>query len=175
MAERVTVDVINLTVIGKKYKLTFGDDIEPWDVNAYDVYPWNTLQYTLRERLGLTGTKPWCEHGACGACTVLVDGKPILSCLTLTASLDGKEVTTIEGLGTPTNLHPIQQAFIENNGAQCGFCTPGMIVATKALLDKNPNPTVDEIKWGLANNLCRCSNYTFIIKAVQAAAQKLQK
>lgn len=167
-------DFVALTVNGKEYKLTFGDDIEPWDVNAYDVYPWDTLLHTLRERLHLTGTKPSCNRGACGACTVIIDGKAALACMTLTADCNNKSVTTIEGLGTPDKLHPIQEAFIENNAAQCGFCTPGMIMAAKALLDRNPEPTVEDIKWGLGNNTCRCGNYTFILKAVLAAAKKMR-
>ncbi len=153
---------ITLTINGKKKIMTFGDDIEPWEAGAYDVYPWDTLLNTLREKFNLIGTKPWCRQGACGACTELIDGKAALSCLTLTASCDGKEITTIEGLGTPEKLHPIQEVFIQEQAAQCGFCTPGFVMATKALLDQNPNPTVDEIKKGLGNNLCRCSNYTFI-------------
>jgi carbon-monoxide dehydrogenase small subunit len=161
-------------VNGKKYSLTFGDDIDPWDVNAYDVYPWHTLLFTLRERLNLFGAKPSCNHGACGACTVIIDGEAALSCMTLTADCDNKTVLTIEGLGTPDKLHPIQEAFIENNASQCGFCTPGMVMATKALLDKNSEPTEEEIKQGLANNTCRCGNYSFIIRAVQSAAKKLK-
>ena len=174
MAERVTVDVINLAVNGKKYKLTFGDDIEPWDVNAYDVYPWHMLAWTLRYKLGLKGLKLGCNRGACGTCTVIMDGRLILSCMTLTAQCDGSEITTIEGLGTPTNLHPIQQAFVENHGSQCGFCAPGMIMATKALLDKNPDPTAEDVKRGLAGNICRCGNYHFITRSVLAAAEKLK-
>ena len=175
MPETVTVEVINLTVNGKKYRLTFGDDIEPWDMNAYEVYPWHTLAWTLRYKLELYGVKDACRRGACGACTVIMNGKPVLSCIVLTADCDGKEITTIEGLGTPENLHPIQQAFAENHGFQCGFCAPGMIMATKALLDKNPDPTVEDIKRGLAGNLCRCGNYPFVIKSVLAAAAKLKK
>ena len=170
-----TVPAINLTVNGKEYRLTIGDDIEPWDVNAYDVYPWDMLAWTLRYRLGLKGLKLGCNRGVCGTCAVIMDGKLILSCQTLTAQCDGKNITTIEGLGTPTKLHPIQQAFVENHGAQCGFCTPGMIMATKALLDKNPDPTVEDIKQALAGNLCRCGNYHFIIKSVLAAAAKMRK
>lgn len=165
---------ITITINSRTYVLSFGDDIDPWDVNAYDVYPWHTLLFTLRERLGLTGTKPSCNRGACGACTVLIDGNAALACTTLTADCHNKDVLTIEGLGTPDRPHPIQKAFIENNASQCGFCTPGMIMATKALLDGNSDPTEDEIKWGLANNTCRCGNYTFIIRAVKAAAQKLR-
>ena len=167
--------VIALTVNGKEHLLTFGDDIEPWEPGAYDVYPWHTLLFTLREKLHLTGTKPSCNRGACGACTVILDGVAVLACMTLTADCHNKSVLTIEGLGTPDKLHPIQEAFIENNAAQCGFCTPGMVMATKALLDKNPDPTVDDIKNGLANNTCRCGNYSFITRAVLSAAKKLRE
>ena len=168
-------NIIALTVNGREHHLTFGDDIEPWEPGAYDVYPDHTLIYTLREKLHLMGTKPSCNRGACGACTVILDGVAVLSCMTLTADCHNKSVVTIEGLGTPDHLHPIQEAFIENNGSQCGFCTPGMIVAAKALLDKNPDPTVDEIKSGLANNTCRCGNYSFITRAVLSAAKKLKE
>jgi carbon-monoxide dehydrogenase small subunit len=167
--------VIALTANGKKHLLTFGDEVEPWEPGAYDVYPWHTLLFTLREKLHLTGTKPSCNRGACGACTVILDGIAVLACMTLTADCHNKSVLTIEGLGTPDKLHPIQEAFIENNAAQCGFCTPGMVMATKALLDKNPNPTVDDIKNGLANNTCRCGNYSFITRGVLAAAKKLRE
>jgi len=167
--------IITLTVNGKKYKLTFGDDIEPWETPAYDVYPWDTLAWTIRERLHLKGTKLTCGRGACGSCSVIMDGKLFLSCLTLTADCEGKEITTIEGLGTPENLHPIQQAFVENNGAQCGMCTPGMIIAAKALLDKNPNPTLNDIKRDMSGNLCRCGNYNAIARSILAAAEKIKK
>jgi carbon-monoxide dehydrogenase small subunit len=168
-------NIIALTVNGKKHLLTFGDDIEPWEPGAYDVYPWHTLLFTLREKLHLTGTKPSCNRGACGACTVILDGVAVLACMTLTADCHNKSVLTIEGLGTPDHLHPIQEAFIENNGSQCGFCTPGMVMAAKALLDRNPDPTVDDIKNGLANNTCRCGNYSFITRSVLSAAEKLRE
>jgi carbon-monoxide dehydrogenase small subunit len=151
--------------------------MEPWASFSYDVYPWDTLLHTLREKLGLTGTKSSCDRGTCGACSVLINGKLALSCSTLTVDCDGKAVTTIEGLSDPETgkLHPIQEAFIENNGAQCGFCTPGMIMATKALLDENPDPTEEEIKWALSGNICRCGNYHLITKSVLAAAEKMRK
>jgi carbon-monoxide dehydrogenase small subunit len=170
-------DTIELTVNGKQYILTTGDDIEPWESLSYDVYPWDTLLHTLREKLGLTGTKSSCESGACGACSVLINGKLALSCLVLTVDCDGKEITTIEGLSDPVTgkLHHIQEAFIENNGAQCGFCTPGMIIATKALLDENPDPTEEDIKWALSGNICRCGNYNLITKSVLAAAEKMRE
>jgi len=168
---------IRLTVNGNPYELTFGDDIEPWEPLSYDVYPWNTLLHTLREKLGLTGTKSSCDRGACGACSVLIDGRLVLSCMVLTADCDGKKITTIEGLSDPITgkLHPIQEAFIEHNAAQCGFCTPGMILAAKALLDKNPDPTDEDVKWALAGNICRCGNYNFISKSVLAAAEKMRQ
>jgi carbon-monoxide dehydrogenase small subunit len=183
MAEKETVTVeipkytIKLTVNGKKYEFTMGDDIEPWEPHSYDVYPWDRLIETLRRKLGLKGTKSSCDRGACGACTVLINGKLALSCMMLTADCDGKEVTTIEGLSDPVSgdLHPIQQAFIENNGTQCGFCAPGMVLASKALLDKNPNPTKEDIKWALAGNICRCGNYNLITKSVLAAAEKMRQ
>lgn len=167
--------IIVLTVNGKKYKLTFGDDVEPWETPAYDVYPWDTLAWTIREKLHLKGTKLTCGRGSCGSCSVIMDGKLVLSCIILTADCDGKEIITIEGLGTPEDLHPIQEAFIENNAAQCGMCTPGMIMAAKALLDKNPDPTLNDIKTGLSGNLCRCGNYPSIAQSVLSAAQKMKK
>lgn len=169
--------LLKLRVNGRKYNLRFGDEVEPWESPAYDVYPWDTLAHTLREKLGLTGTKVACDNGACGSCTVLMDGKPILSCSILTADCDGREITTIEGLGDPVTgeLHPIQQAFIDNHGIQCGFCIPGMILSSKALLDKNPDPTEDEIKEGLSGNLCRCGNYSLILKSVMEAAKAVKQ
>ena len=168
---------IKLTVNGKQYNLRFGDDVEPWESPAYDVYPWDTLATTLRERLGLTGTKVACDNGACGSCTVLMNGRAILSCSTLTADCDGNEITTIEGLGNPVTgeLHPIQQAFVDYHGAQCGFCIPGMILSSKAFLDKNPNPTEEEVKEGLSGNLCRCGNYGLILKSIMEAAKAIKQ
>jgi carbon-monoxide dehydrogenase small subunit len=129
-----------------------------------------TLLEVLRDTLGLTGTKQGCSaSGNCGACTVLVDGKPILSCLTLAASVKGRRILTIEGLAEGGTLHPIQEAFIENGGVQCGFCTPGMILSAKALLDESPSPTEEDVKAGLAGNLCRCTGYVKIVDAVMAA------
>lgn len=129
----------------------------------------------LRDRLGLTGTKMGCDGGDCGACTVLVDGKPVLSCLTPAATLNGREVTTIEGLADTSGLHPIQEGFHLKLGAQCGFCTPGMVLAAKALLDAHPEPSVEQIRQGLANNLCRCTGYNTIIESVQYAAEKIKQ
>ena len=133
-----------------------------------------TLLDLLRERLDLTGTKKGCDRGQCGACTVLVNGRRVNSCLTLAATLDGAEVTTIEGLGTAGALHPVQAAFVENDAQQCGFCTPGFVVASKAFLDKNPNPTPEEIQRGLGGNLCRCGTYVGVRKAVMDAARALK-
>ena len=130
-----------------------------------------TLLEVLRDQLGLTGTKYCCGTGSCGACTVLVDGKPILSCLTLAATVKDKNILTIEGLAEGDTLHPIQRAFIDYGAMQCGFCSPGMILSAKALLDENPNPTGEEIKEALAGNLCRCTGYVKIIDAVLAAAE----
>ena len=150
---------------------------EPVELRTgYEVNPWDTLVHTLRETLGLTGTKTGCNLGECGACTVIMDGKPILSCTTLTVECDGKEITTIEGLGDPIRgkLHPLQQAFIDHDGLQCGFCTPGMIMQAKALLDGNPNPTEQQVKEGLSGNLCRCGSYKKIVESVLAAASAIR-
>jgi len=125
----------------------------------------------IRERIGLTGTKKGCGIGDCGACTVLVDGEPVLSCLTLALSCEGRQVTTIEGLAAQGDLHPVQRAFVETGAIQCGFCTPGMILSAKALLDRVPNPTADQIQAGLAGNICRCTGYVKILEAVQHAAR----
>lgn len=130
---------------------------------------WN-LANVLRDQLGLTGTKISCDRGDCGSCAVLVDGVPMLSCVTLAAEMGGRKITTIEGIGTASNLHKIQAAFRDNLGAQCGICTPGLIIVSKALLDKNPKPTADQIKQELSGNLCRCGNYPFIIKSLQAVS-----
>jgi aerobic-type carbon monoxide dehydrogenase small subunit (CoxS/CutS family) len=134
--------------------------------------PHHTLLEVLREELQLTGTKHGCELGECGACTVLVDGVPVLSCLTLPVQLaDGAEVTTVEGLATGATLHPLQTAFAEEGAAQCGYCTPGMLMAAKALLDANPRPSRDEIAQAISGNLCRCTGYTAIYEAVESAAR----
>lgn len=135
-----------------------------------------TLLHLLREELGLTGTKEGCGSGECGACTVLVEGKAVNSCLFLAADVDGKQVVTIEGLAAPDGtLHPLQRAFIENGAIQCGFCTPGMILSAKALLDENPNPTEEEIRHALAGNLCRCTGYLQIFRAVADAARAISQ
>ena len=140
------------------------------------IEPYRSLLDTLRNDAGLTGTKKGCDVGDCGACTVIVDGKPLCSCLMLGIEADGKDVVTIEGIQpAPDRLHPLQEKFMQLGGAQCGFCTPGMIVMAKALLDENPNPTEDEIRFGIAGNICRCTGYTKIIEAIQAAAKELRK
>ena len=129
------------------------------------------LSDVLRHDLRLTGTHVGCEHGVCGACTVLLDGEPVRSCLLLAVTADGHEVTTVEGLGTPDDLHPVQQAFRECHGLQCGFCTPGFLTTITAGLEANPSPTEDEARDMIAGNLCRCTGYQNIIKAVERAAE----
>jgi len=133
--------------------------------------PHHTLLEVLREELQLTGTKHGCELGECGACTVLVDGVPVLSCLTLPSQLGDAEVTTVEGLAAGATLDPLQTAFAEEGAAQCGYCTPGMLMAAKALLDANPRPTRDEIATAISGNLCRCTGYTAIYEAVEKASR----
>ena len=132
-----------------------------------------TLLEVLRETLGLTGTKEMCNKGDCGGCTVIMDGKPILSCLTLAVEAQGKQIVTIEGLADGFKLHPIQQAFVDKGAIQCGYCTPGFIMSAKALLDRNPKPTEGEIKEGISNNICRCTGYVQIVEAIQAAAKAM--
>ncbi len=141
------------------------------------VWPTDTLADTLREQLGLTGTKVMCDEGECGSCTVLIDGKPVLSCLTLAIECQDKDILTIEGLADPVSgeLHPIQKAFVEHSGMQCGICTSGMMLTAKALLDNNPEPTEDEVRQALAGNLCRCGNYVRITESVLAAAEMMKK
>jgi carbon-monoxide dehydrogenase small subunit len=156
----MTEKEIEFTINGKRRKLV---------VKTNDL-----LLNVIREDLGLTGTKYGCGTGECGACTVLMDGKPVLSCLTLAVSADGRNVTTIEGVGTNENPHPLQEAFVEVGAVQCGYCTPGMILSAKALLDKNPNPTEEEIKTAIGGNLCRCTGYVKIIEAIQLAAKRMR-
>ena len=137
-----------------------------------NVEPGWSLAYVLREVLNLTGTKVGCETGNCGTCTVLVDGKAIKSCLLLAVKAKGKEIVTIEGLkGKQGGLHPLQEAFMDHFAVQCGYCTPGMILSAKALLDENPNPTEEEVRRGLSGNLCRCTGYVKIVEAVLAAKE----
>ena len=151
-----------LTVNGEKHELKVGST--------------ETLADVLREKLGLTGTKIMCNEGECGACTILMDGKPVLSCLTLAVECEGKDILTIEGMENPLTgeLHPIQKTFVERSGMQCGVCTPGMILTAKALIDDNPNPTEDEVRQALAGNLCRCGNYKRITECILAAAETIK-
>jgi len=154
----MTTHTIALTVNGARERL--------------DVPSNMTLLQMLRETLALTGTKNGCEAGECGACTVLVDGEPTNSCLMLAVEADGREILTVEGLTPPGQLSPLQQAFVEHNAVQCGFCTPGMLISAHALLKREPHPTEDEIKQALVGNLCRCTGYVRIIEAIQAVADK---
>ena len=143
---------------------------DPYELS---VAPNQTLLDVLREELSLTGTKKGCDAGSCGACTVIIDGEPILSCLTLAVRCHNKHITTIEGLAENGRLHPLQEAAIEHNAVQCGYCTPGWLLSAKVLLDNNPNPTLKEVKEGIAGNLCRCTGYKKIEQAIQAAAVKI--
>lgn len=153
--------IIHLSINGKAYELA--------------VKPTQTLVDLIRYDLGLTGTKKGCEVGDCGSCTVLLNGKPVNSCLVLAMQADGCEITTIEGLESEEGLHPLQKAFVENQGAQCGFCTPGMILSAKSLLDQNPKPSETEIRKAISGNLCRCTGYAKIVTSIQAAADELAK
>jgi len=132
--------------------------------------PYKTLLEVLREDLGLTGTKHGCELGECGACAVLIDGEPLLSCLTLAIECEGRAIETIEGLAQGTELHPLQEAFADLGGAQCGYCTPGAVMTAKALLDKEPSPSRERIKEAMSGNLCRCTGYQQIVESVERAA-----
>lgn len=138
------------------------------------VKPWRTLLELIREDLKLTGTKEGCGHGECGSCTVIMGGNTVNSCLVPAAEADGQEIVTIEGLSDGDRLNPIQEAFIERAGMQCGFCTPGMIISAKALLDKKPNPSEEEVRDAMAGNFCRCTGYTKIIDSIGAASRALQ-
>jgi len=139
-----------------------------------EIEPWVTLLDLLRERADLTGVKKGCDHGQCGACTVLVDGVAVRSCTMLAAQADGSTVMTIEGLAQGGELHPVQNGFWEHHGLQCGYCTPGMIMAAAQILQRNPDPTDEEIRHGLEGNLCRCTGYQNIVQAVQCAAKKMK-
>lgn len=139
-------------------------------VHRLFVQPWRTLLEVLREEIGLTGAKRGCNQGICGACSVLIDGEVVRGCLSLAVNCTGREITTIEGLAPPGELSPVQQAFLDAGAVQCGFCMPGMIIASTALLHRNPAPTDDDIREGLSGNLCRCSGYTKVIEAVGAAS-----
>ena len=160
---------IRLMVNGRTYALEVGN-------RSNEVDPSHTLAHTLRETLGLSGTKVGCDHGACGACTVLIDGKAVLSCMTLTVECEGKSITTIEGLEDPETgeLHPLQQAFIDKTAFQCGFCTPGILMSAKALLDENPSPTEQEVRKALSGNFCRCISHYQVVKAVMAASKEVR-
>ncbi|MFH1758223.1 MAG: (2Fe-2S)-binding protein [Pseudomonadota bacterium] len=136
------------------------------------VEPKKTLLDLLRDDLELTGTKKGCDNGECGACTVLLNGQPVQACLVLAVEADGKEVLTIEGLAEGSHLHPLQEAFLQHGAVQCGYCSPGMILTVKALLDENPRPTEMEVKRAIAGNLCRCGTYNKVVKAVLSAAGK---
>jgi xanthine dehydrogenase YagT iron-sulfur-binding subunit len=138
---------------------------------SLQVEPRWTLLYVLREKLGMTGTKIGCERGECGACTVLIDGEPRYSCMTLALEAEGKAITTIEGLMHDKDLGPVQQAFVEKDGMQCGYCTPGQVMAAEGLLLHNPEPSINEIRTGMSGNLCRCGAYRKIIDSVQRAAE----
>ena len=139
-----------------------------------DVEPRLLLVHFIREVVGLTGTHSGCDTTHCGACTVLLDGTPVKSCTVLAVQANGRSVTTVEGLPTNGQLHPIQEAFKEEHGLQCGFCTPGIMLTSAALLEKNPDPNEEEIRWAISGNLCRCTGYMNIVKAVQTAAQNIQ-
>lgn len=160
---------LSLIVNGQPVELEVG-------TKPHQVDPAHTLAHTLRETLGLTGTKVSCDHGACGCCTVLTDGEAILSCMTLTVECNGKQITTIEGLTDPKTgkIDPLQQAFIDYTAFQCGFCTPGVIMSAKALLHENPIPTEEEVKEGLSGNFCRCISHYQVVKAVMAASREVR-
>lgn len=155
----------------RTYPITVTINGDPYNIS---VEPHKTLLWVLREQLNITGPKECCGIGECGACTILMDGKSVNSCLVLAVEADGHEIVTIEGLGGPEGLDPIQQAFIDEGAVQCGFCTPGMIMSAKYLLDNNHNPSEEEIAVALSGNYCRCTGYKNIVAAVQAAAVKIQ-
>jgi carbon-monoxide dehydrogenase small subunit len=162
-------ETIRLTVNGQLHELKIGNKSDETD-------PTHTLAYTLRETLGLTGTKVSCDDGACGCCTVLMDDKAVLSCMTLTVECDGKKITTIEGLKDPKTerLDPLQQAFIDHTAFQCGFCTPGIIMSAKALLHENSSPSEEDVKEALSGNFCRCISHYQVVKAVMAASREVR-
>jgi aerobic carbon-monoxide dehydrogenase small subunit len=148
---------VELSVNGNKYQLK--------------IEPWRTLVEVLREKLGLMGTKKSCNEGECGACTVIMDGKAVTSCLVLALDAQGKDVITIEGLSKGETLDPIQESFLKHGGVQCGYCTSGMVMSAKALLDKNPDPTLDETRRAISGNLCRCTGYQHIIDSIRAVPE----
>ncbi|MFM1964523.1 MAG: hypothetical protein RL134_248 [Actinomycetota bacterium] len=160
-AEGVPTRRVTITVNGQKRTL--------------DIEPRLLLAHLIRQGLELTGTHVGCDTTGCGACTVLLNGRPAKSCTVLAVQADGREVTTVEGLASAQQLDPIQEGFKEEHGLQCGFCTPGMMLAAKALLDRNPNPTEDDVRWALSGNICRCTGYQNIVKAVLWAAEKMRE
>lgn len=141
---------------------------------SLEVEPRTLLVHMIREDLKMTGTHIGCDTTSCGACTVLIDGRSAKSCTVLAVQIDGKEIATVEGLATAEGLHPIQEGFTENHGLHCGFCTPGMMMRAIELLEKNPNPTEEEIRWGISGNLCRCTGYNNIVKSIQYASAKMR-
>ena len=153
--------ILSLNVNGNNYEIA--------------INPWQTLLDVLRDELGLIGTKRGCGIGTCGACTVIIDGKAILSCLTLALECEGRSITTIEGISSAESLHPIQKAFIENGAVQCGFCTPGIIMTSKALLDENPHPDDDEIRDALSGTFCRCTGHIKIMEAVKKGSESKEE
>jgi len=166
---KVEQETIRLTVNGQPYELEIGN-------RPNEIAPSHTLAHTLRETLGLTGTKVSCDNGACGCCTVLINNMAVLSCMTLTVECDGKKITTIEGLKDPKTekLDPLQQAVIDYTAFQCGFCTPGIIMSAKALLQENPSPTEEDVKEALSGNFCRCISHYQVVKAVMAASGEVR-
>ncbi len=142
--------------------------------HSVEVEPRMLLVHLIREVISLTGTHIGCDTTSCGACTVLIDGKSAKSCTILAVQVNGKYITTVEGLATADGLHPLQEGFKENHGLHCGFCTPGMMLRAVELLEKNPNPTEEEIRWGISGNLCRCTGYNNIVKAIQYASAKMR-
>jgi carbon-monoxide dehydrogenase small subunit len=144
------------------------------EARTVEVEPRLLLAHLLRQGLNLTGTHTGCDTTSCGACTVLFDGRPVKSCTMLAVQADGHEVETVEGMSSASELHPVQEGFKQEHGLQCGYCTPGMMLAAKALLERNPDPTEDEVRWALSGNLCRCTGYQNIVKSVLWAAQKMR-